>query len=84
MPSLVVLDFIRRRVAKNVEFFDCLFVRHAFERQRLCDRFRHECAGTWSTERILMLMDSGRLVVVHPCSTLLDCCQLATSQNAEV
>ena len=27
-------------VAKN-EFF-CLFVRHAFERQRLCARFRHE------------------------------------------
>ena len=30
-------------VAKNVEFFFvCLFVRHAFERQRLCARFRHE------------------------------------------
>ena len=33
-------------VAKNVEFFVCvfvgLFVRHAFERQRLCARFRHE------------------------------------------
>ena len=30
-------------VAKNVEFF-CLFVfvRHAFERQSLCARFRHE------------------------------------------
>ena len=30
--------------AKNVEFFVfvCLFVRHAFERQRLCARFRHE------------------------------------------
>ena len=39
-------------VAKNVEFFClfvclsvCLFVRHAFERQRLCDRFRHESVG---------------------------------------
>jgi len=35
-------------VAKNVEFFClsvCLFVRHAFERQRLCARFRHEGVG---------------------------------------
>jgi len=31
--------------AKNVEYFclsACLFVRHAFERQRLCARFLHE------------------------------------------
>ena len=36
------------RVAKNVEFFClfvCLFVRHAFERKRLCARFRHEGVG---------------------------------------
>ena len=26
----------------------------------------------------------GRFVVVHPCSTLSDCCQLATTLNAEV
>ena len=41
-------------VAKNVEFFFvclsvclfvCLFVRHAFERQSLCARFRHEGVG---------------------------------------
>ena len=36
-------------VAKNVEFFVCLFVclfvHHAFERQRLCGRFRHEGVG---------------------------------------
>ena len=35
--------------AKNVEFFVCLSVclsvRHAFERQRLCARFRHEGVG---------------------------------------
>ena len=35
--------------AKNVEFFVCLlvclFVRHAFERQTLCARFRHEGVG---------------------------------------
>jgi len=29
-------------------------------------------------------LDSGRFVVVHPCSTLSDCCQLATTLNAEV
>jgi len=40
-------------VAKNVEFFVCLsvclsvclFVRHAFERQSLCARFRYEGVG---------------------------------------
>jgi len=36
-------------VAKKVEFFVCLFVclfvRHAFERQKLFARFRHEGAG---------------------------------------
>ena len=35
-------------VAKNVEFVFlsvCLFVRHAFERQSLCIRFRHEAVG---------------------------------------
>ena len=35
-------------VAKNVAFFYlsvCLFVRHAFERQSLCARFRHLDVG---------------------------------------
>ena len=31
--------------AKNVEFFVCLSVRLAFERQRLFARFRHEGVG---------------------------------------
>jgi len=31
--------------AKNVEFFVCQSVRHAFERQSLCVRFRHAVAG---------------------------------------
>ena len=31
--------------AKNVEFFVCLFVGHAFERQRLCAKFRHGGVG---------------------------------------
>ena len=32
---------------------------------------------------ILMPLDRGRFVVVQPCSTFSDCCQLATLQNAE-
>ena len=31
--------------AKNVEFFVCLSVRHAVERQSLCARFCHEGVG---------------------------------------
>ena len=38
----------------------------------------------WSTETILTPLDRGRFVVVHPCSTFSDCCQLATPLNAEV
>jgi len=38
----------------------------------------------WSTETILIPLDRGRFVVVHPCSTFSDCCQLATPLNAEV
>jgi len=46
-------DFTRVGVAKNVEFFVCLsvflfvclFVRHAFEHQRLFARFRYEGVG---------------------------------------
>ena len=36
------------------------------------------------TETILMPLGRGRFVVVHTCSTLSDCCQLATTLNAEV
>ena len=36
-----VSEFTRRRSGQNVEFL-CVSVRHAFERQRLCARFRHE------------------------------------------
>jgi len=40
-------DFIRRRGGQKTSSFFvcqsvCLFVRHTFERQRLCARFRHE------------------------------------------
>jgi len=66
--------------AKNVEFLFvclsvCLSVRHAFERQRLCALLRHEGVG---------VQKEGRFVVVQPCSTFSDCCQIATPLNAEV
>jgi len=38
----------------------------------------------WRTEMILMPLDMGRFVVVHPCSTFSDCRQLSTSLNAKV
>jgi len=38
----------------------------------------------WSTETIVMPLDRRRFVVVHSCSTLSDCCHLATTPNAEV
>jgi len=38
----------------------------------------------WSTEAILIPLDRGRFVVVHPCSAFSDCSQLSTPQNAEV
>ena len=59
-----------------------LSVRHAFERSefvRLISPWRR-----WSTEMILMPLDRGRFVVVHPCWTFSDCRQLSTSLNAEV
>jgi len=47
MPSLVGLGFHPPPGRpKTLNFLSvCLFVRHAFERQRLCDRFRHEGVG---------------------------------------
>ena len=42
-------DFTRRPGGQKrrffVRLFVCLFVRHAFERQSLCARFRHEDIG---------------------------------------
>ena len=38
----------------------------------------------WGTEMIMIPLYRGRFVVVHPCSSFSDCCQLATPQNAEV
>jgi len=39
--------------AKNVEFFVCMSVRHAFERQSLCARFRHVHALTIAMQHTL-------------------------------
>ena len=36
---------ISPRGGKNVEFFVCPFVRHAFKHQSLCTRYHHEGAG---------------------------------------
>jgi len=44
MPSLVGLGF-HPPPGGQKRFFVCLSVRHAFERQRLCARFRHEGVG---------------------------------------
>jgi len=66
--------------AKNVDFFVCLsiclFVRHAFERQRLCTQFCHEGVGV----QIRFWCRCS----CAPYSTFSDCCQLATPLNAEV
>jgi len=46
MPSLVGLGFHPPPgQPKTLSFFVCLFVRHTFECQRLCARFRHEGVG---------------------------------------
>ena len=56
--------------------------RNGFECQSLCARFCRE--GSGGTETILMLLDRGRFVVVHSCSTFSDCSQLSTPLNTEV
>ena len=67
---------------KRSEF--CLFVslcvRCAFE-HRLCTI--SPWSG-WNIETILILLDRGRFVVVHPRSTFSICHHLATPQNTEV
>ena len=85
IPSLVGLGFYPPPGwPKTLSFFClfvclcvCLFVRHAFCVPYLLRR-------RWSTETILMPLDREGFVVVHPCSTFSDCCQLVTPQNAEV
>ena len=88
MPSLVGIGFHPPPGwPKTLSFFVCLsvclclFVRHAFERQRLYARFRHEGVGV---QKRFYAVVKGRFVVVHQCSTLSDCCQLATTLNAKI
>jgi len=86
-------DFIRHRGGEKRWFFVCssrLFC-HSCDVTLVTSRFwtsefvrpisPWRC---WNTELILMPLDRGRFVVVHPCSTFSDCCQLSTSLNAEV
>jgi len=74
-------DFTRRRGGQKrwvVRPFVCLSVRHV-----------RDCAPDFAMKALEYRKDfdavgQGRLVVVHPCSTLWDCCQLATTLNAEI
>ena len=67
--------------AKNVEFFVCLFITLLNVR---------DCAPDFAMKALEYrkdfdaVMDRGRFVVVHRCSTLSECCQLATTLNSEV
>jgi len=85
MPSLVGLGFHPPpRWSKTLSFFVCwsvcLFV-------TLLDV--RDCAPDFAMKVLeykndFDALDRGRFVVVHPCSTLSDYCQLATTLNAEV
>ena len=85
MPSLMGLRFHPppgwpKTLSFFVCLYVCLFVRHAFERQRLCTRFHHEGIGV---QKQFWCRWIG-YVFVQPWSTFWDWCQLATSLNAEV
>jgi len=83
VPGLVGSDFNRRQGSQKRWVLFCLFVCPSrfwmSEIVRPISPSRRE-----STETILIPLDRGRFVVVHPCSTFSDCCQLATPLNAEV
>jgi len=88
MPSLVVLGFHPPPgQPKTLSFFVCLSVCPSVcsshfsmsEIVRPISPWRR-----WSTETMLIPLDRGRFVVVRPCSTFSDCCQLATPLNTEV
>jgi len=71
--------------AKNVEFFVCVSV--CLSVCLFVMPVNVQLVRTIlprSTETILILLDTGRFVVVHPCSSISDCCQLATPLNAKV
>jgi len=84
MPSLVGFGFHPPpRRPKTLSFFVCLAICLSRfwtpEFVRPISPWRR-----WSTEGILITLDRGRFVVVQPCSTFSDCCQLATPLNAKV
>ena len=60
--------------AKNIEFF-CLSV---------CLSVTLLNVRVCGPDFAMKALEYTRFVVVHPCSTFSDCCQLATSLNAEV
>jgi len=67
-------------VTKNVEFF-CLSVTLLSVTLLSVTLLNvRVCAPDFA----MKALDRGRFAVVHPCSTLSDCCQLATTLNAEV
>jgi len=74
--------------AKNVEFFVCLSVCLSvclfvtLLNVRLCAP--DFAMKSLEYRQILIPLDRGRFVVVRPCSTFSDCCQLETPLNAEV
>ena len=79
VPSLMGLGFHPLPgQPKTLSFFVCLFVCSSESVRPISSRRR------WSTETILIPLDRGRFVLVHPCSTFSDYCQLATPLNAEV
>ena len=71
-------------VAKNVEFFICLFVCLSVTLLNVRDCAPDFAMKASGYRNDFDALDRGRFVVVHPCSTLSDCCQLATTLNAEV
>jgi len=86
MPSLVGLGFHsppwwpKTLSFLSVCLFVCLFVCLIVTLLNVRD-----CAPDFAMKALEYRNDfEGRFVVLHPCSVLSDCCQLATTLNAEV
>ena len=69
-------NFTRRRGGENVEFFVCQSRFWMSEFVCPISPWRR-----WNTEMVLMLLDRGKFVVVHSCSTYSDCRQLSISHH---
>jgi len=70
--------------AKNVKFFVCLFVCLFVTLLNIRDCASDFAMKALKYRNILIPLDRKRFVVVHPCSTFSDYCQLATPLNAEI